>query len=404
MIQVARRYRYVVQDTDRHGNVRTYLRLPDQPKLRLHETPGTDAFDAEYRRAVEAPPAGQPARPREVAKGTLDELFITYFGGSEFKRMDARSQRVRRLILERFGQAIGKDGKRHGDRMAATLPPSFLERQKDMRAETPEGFNSLLKALRAVYKTGIRVGAVKDSPAARVAYLPSGNPDGFHAWTAEEVAQFEAHWPVGSKPRLALALLMYLGVRRSDAVRLGRQHLRNGAVHFRVQKGRTKTPKDLVLPVVPVLARIIAASPCGELHFLVNDHGRPYSAETFGNAFRKWCREAGLPQCSPHGLRKVASIRLAHLGATEHELMGAMGWSSPKQAALYTRNAQQDRLAASAMARLAADEKSHPTPARAEWDENATEATERTEQNEPMVPRAGIEPATLRFSVACSTN
>ena len=41
-----RLYRYIVEDVDRHGNVRIYFRRTGQPKIRLRERPGTEAFDA----------------------------------------------------------------------------------------------------------------------------------------------------------------------------------------------------------------------------------------------------------------------------------------------------------------------------------------------------------------------
>ncbi len=398
MITVPRRYKHVVRDTDRNGNVRLYLRVPGKPKVRLRETLGTDAFDAEYRAALEAKPKPKIIPKGTVIAGSIDTLCVAYYGSVEFQRgLSARSQRVRRMILDRF-RAL------HGHRPAKGLEHTFLERLKDKRQAAPEAFNSLLKALRAAYSAGLRVGLVKENPAARVRYLPSRNPDGFRAWTLEELERFEARWPVGSKPRLALALMLYTGVRRSDAVLLGRQHVRGGKLHFRATKGRDRTPKDMAVPITPELARILAVSPVGDLHFLVTEHGRPYSADGFGNAFRRWCRMAGVPGCSPHGLRKVSALRLAHGGATEHELMAAHGWSSPKQAALYTRRAEQDRLAERAFARLAANEKSHSTLAGVKWDENATEPTEPKGLPDAMVPRGGIEPPTLRFSVACSTN
>jgi hypothetical protein len=40
------------------------------------------------------------------------------------------------------------------------------------------------------------------------------------------------------------------------------------------------------------------------------------------NWFRARCDEAGLPHCSAHGLRKVASLRLAEYGCTVHEGYG----------------------------------------------------------------------------------
>jgi len=406
MITVPRRYKHVVRDTDRNGNVRLYLRVPGKPKVRLRETLGTDAFDAEYRAALEAKPKSKTTPKGTVIPGSIDALCVAYFASSEFRRgLGERSQHVRRQVLDRFRAAVGKDGKQHGHRPAADARlRGFLERMKDEHAERPEAFNALLKGLRAAFAAGLRLGLVEHNPALAVRYLASRNPDGFRPWTLDELERFEARWPVGSKPRLALALMLYTGVRRSDVVLLGRQHVRGEKLHFRVTKGRDRTPRDLAIPVVPALAAIIAASPVGELHFLVTEHGRPYSGDGFGNAFRRWCQMAGVPGCSPHGLRKVSALRLAHLGATEHELMAAHGWSSPKQAALYTRRAEQDRLAERAFARLAANEKSHSTPARAEWDENATQDDDPKGYSNEVVPRGGIEPPTLRFSVACSTN
>jgi integrase len=73
------------------------------------------------------------------------------------------------------------------------------------------------------------------------------------------------------------------------------------------------------------LRKIIESSPSGELTFLVTDFRRPFSTAGFGNKFRYWCDQAGLPHCSAHGLRKAAATRLAELGASEHEIMAVTG-------------------------------------------------------------------------------
>jgi Phage integrase family len=59
-----------------------------------------------------------------------------------------------------------------------------------------------------------------------------------------------------------------------------------------------------------------------------------------------------LPQCSPHGLRKIGAVRAAEAGASEHELMAMFGWETVDMARVYTRNAAQKRLAASGAAKL----------------------------------------------------
>src|SRR5262249_1938741 len=110
-----------------------------------------------------------------------------------------------------------------------------------------------------------------------------------HTWTPAEVRQFEERHPIGTKARLALSLLLFTGQRRSDITRFGRQHVRDGKITFTQYKGRNRKPKQLTLPILPVLQRIISASPCGDLTFLVNDLGRAFTDAGFGNMTKLAC-------------------------------------------------------------------------------------------------------------------
>ena len=224
-----------------------------------------------------------------------------------------------------------------------------------------------------------------------------------------DVQRFKKRHPVGTKARLALALLLYLGQRRSDIVLLGKQHVgKGGWLRFTQYKNRNRKPVTLALEIIPELRRIIDASPSGDLAFLISNRGTPYTAESFGNRFRVWCRQAGLPHCSAHGLRKAAgSSRLAKLGASIHAIAAVLGHKTLKEVQRYTAAAEQRRLAATAMMLLAAQtttELSNPDDASHEWDENDPQPIDKKRPQPWMVPRGGIEPPTLRFSVACSTN
>jgi integrase len=86
---------------------------------------------------------------------------------------------------------------------------------------------------------------------------PRIKTEGFRTWTEADIAAFEAVHPVGTRARLALALLLYTAQRRSDVVRLGRQHVRDGVIQVRQQK----TGVVLTIPVHPVLAAILEATP-----------------------------------------------------------------------------------------------------------------------------------------------
>ena len=102
--------------------------------------------------------------------------------------------------------------------------------------------------------------------------------------------------------------------------------------------------------ILPVLRSELDANPSGHLSYLVTEWGRPYaSPKAFANRFKSWCVQAGLPHCTAHGLRKAGATFAAENGATEHQLMAMYGWASPKQAAHYTKTANEDRLTNDAM-------------------------------------------------------
>lgn len=179
----------------------------------------------------------------------------------------------------------------------------------------------------------------------------------------DQVRQFQARHPIGTKGRLALSLLLYLGQRRGDTVKFGGQHVRNPDqvtqelrelhsgrwIAFTQQKNRKRKPVTLWLPIIPELEEVMSASPLGEFTFLVNAFGNGFTEAGFGNWFRDRCDEADLKGYSAHGLRKAGATQAAERGASEFALMAIFGWRSGKQAVHYTRAANQKVLAASWM-------------------------------------------------------
>lgn len=342
---------YLVEDVDRHGNIRLYVRRGR--KVRLRETPGTKAFLEEYRAAVEAADAPKPEareKPGRPAPGTLDDLVAKYATSREFKALVAGARRRRILdgiCAERFGKA---DRIRHGLKPWLPMKPRHIREIRDA-VEGDEAANDRLKALRAMFAWACGDGKIAEyNPARDVPYIRTGST-GWHDWTVEEIHQYEERHPVGTKARLALALLLLTGTRRSDVVRLGRQMEIEGGTKLRfteVKNGRRR-PKTREFPILPELRAVIDATPSGHLTYVVTEFGKPFTSNGFGNRMRDWCDQAGLPHCSAHGLRKAGATIAAENGATEHELMAIFGWDSPKQAAIYTRNANRKRLAAGAM-------------------------------------------------------
>jgi integrase len=358
-----RLYRFLVEDVDRHGNMRIYFRRKGQPKIRLREMPGTEPFDTEYQRAFRGelrPPSADQHTP--AAPGTMRWLCEQYYASAAFQSLAASTRKVRRGILEELCR-------RAGNFRYAMMETSHVAKLRDEKAAFPHAANNRVKALRQLFAwaNSPEYGYAKKNPARDVGSLRGNNPDGIRAWTESDALRYEARHPIGTKARLAFDLLLYTGVRRSDVVRLGPQMERwfgetspeGNTVEvqklvFTETKGVSRTVKGHELPILPPLRQSIDATLIGHLVYLVTVWGQPHSAKAFGNWFKKRCREAGLEGLSAHGLRKLGAQRCAEAGATEHQLMALFGWSNPQQAAVYTKKANRAKLEAQAAALLQA--------------------------------------------------
>jgi integrase len=350
----SRNYKFLAEDVDRHGNARIYFRRKGHPKIRLSETPGTAAFDREYQRAFAGDPMEHAALVRatgagHTGPGTMRWLCEQYFASAAFQDLDPGTRQVRRRILDAICQ-------RTGAAPISAWEPRHVAKLRDEKAATPEAANSYVKALRQLFAWAClpEYAHASKNPARDVAYLRSRNPEGHRAWSEEDVAKYEARHPLGTKARLTLDLFLYTGVRISDLVRLGPQMERAGKLIFSEMKGQRRAVKAHELPILAPLRASINATPTGHLVYLATQGGHPYSVKGFANWFARRCREAGLDAgLTAHGLRKLGAVRCVEAGATEHELMALFGWSTTKQAALYTRKANRARLEAAAAPLLA---------------------------------------------------
>lgn len=346
--------RFLCEDTDRHGNVRLYVRKRGKRKVRLHETPGTDAFMAEYRRALAeieglvAPKAAVRAR-QPAAKGSLRWLVQQYMASGEFRQLNPDTQRARRSVLEGLCQETDSKGLEHGEKPFARMEARHVLKLRDAKAALPGAANNRVKYLSYVFSWAMlpAVGLAQANPCRGVPKLRPRRPDGHLAWGTAQCAAFEARWPLGTQARLAYEIFRETDLRRSDACRLGPQHVRDGRIRMTLKKGAGIAPVEVNIPMSQRLLEAIESTPRakGHLAFLVTYQGRPYSVAGLGNAMRAWCDQAGLQGYSAHGLRKFGATVMAEGGATELELMAFHGWTDPAQARVYTRKARAGKLA-----------------------------------------------------------
>lgn len=332
---------YLSSQTTRHGRVVWYVRRPGQPRVRIRAEYGTQEFMDAYLAAM----AGERARkPSAATSGTLEWLLERYRDSSAWASLSNATRRQRENI---FRHVMAKAGKEP----AAAIDRADIQAGIDARRETPAQARNFRDAMRGMFAWAARAGLVPADPTAGTDRPKKAKGPGFVAWTEDEVAAYEARWPIGTRERVWLDVLLYTGLRRGDAVRLGRQHVSDGVATIRTEKSGFEV--EVSIPVLPVLARTLAAGPTGDLAFICGARGGPLTKESFGNLFKIACKAAGLANRSAHGCRKIGATRAANAGATIHELNAIFGWTGTEMASHYTREADRRRLAKAAMGKIA---------------------------------------------------
>jgi integrase len=364
----------LVSDVDRHGNRRYYFRAPDRPKVRLREPYGTDSFLEEFRCAKlgiplrEVPP--EPDRSPAAQPGTLKWLCLEYLrrGCAD---LNASTLKAKGYALEAICTTpiAGKETL-YGRMPYAYLNEADVEHLRDIRKHLAHGANYWVKQLRAMFAWAMETKGKDGRP------LAAMNPalgvkrfkvasEGFHTWSVAEIEQYQKRHALGTQADLAFRLCLFTAMRISDVARLGRQNVYERQVTeedgiTRTQRRIRLTPKKTAsssgvvvdIAILPPLAEALDRLPKNQMVFLQSSKGRAYSDKSLSNMVKDWCRQAGLPHCSAHGLRKAFSTIMAEDGATDRQLMALMGWTNARQAEVYTRAAERRRLADEGTKRL----------------------------------------------------
>lgn len=334
-------FKHCSRDVDRNGNERFYIRIPGEPKYRMKSSyldeAGniTQAFAEEYHR-VFAGDRGEKVVPiSRLEPGSVRWLVENYYRSKAFQSQAPATKKDKKSVLNRYCDNVGH-------LPFAKIRKSDIEASQMARAETPGAADKLIKYLKALFNWAIGADLATFNPVAGVTKIHKSA--GFHTWSESELARFRAAYPIGSMARLAMELMLNLGVRRSDLVKLGWKNLIGERIEFSPLKGAAHHVQWLSLPVTDELREALDAMTHDKPTFLVTEYNKAFSSNGFGNKMRQWCNDAGLPECSSHGLRKSSATILAEAGATEHQLMAIFGWSDSKMAQHYTKAAQSKLL------------------------------------------------------------
>ena len=343
-----RPYPFLYRDVDRQNAIRWRLRAPGRPTVTIKGQYGSPEFAANYRAAMEGEarpnvPVGIPCE-----RGSLRALARDHLASADFIALAPETQRKRRDMIERLVD-------RHGDKPVARLEHKHVRAIMDEYATKPGVAINMLSAIKVLVARAVADGTLKHDPTIGIK-RPKLSKEGWHSWEDDEIAKYEAHHPVGSQARLALALALYTGQREADVIRMGKQHVRDGGINVVQQK----TGAQVWISLHPELKAIMDATPLGHLVFLVSNRNEAYaSAQSFGNKFREWTKEAGLTGCQFHGLRKACARRLAEAGCTAVEIMSITGHSSLKEVERYVRAANQMRISQMAIEKVSGTSLTH---------------------------------------------
>jgi len=357
---------YVTAYNDRHGKKRYRYRRAGYASGHFKGELGSDEFRAEYT----AFQAGKLEQGQGVGAGrhpvnSIADLIARFVASPTRLGPTAVTQAKVRRILGRFQDryGVGKNGPRYVADFTFEHIDKILEKEREKQ---PEGKRMVggIEAARKLRKELVRL----FDYAEKVRMRPAGsNPvrlaetvrvgagqrsPGHVTWSEEDITLYRAKHRLGTSARLALELLLWTGQRRGDVYRFGSSDVKDGRFAFDQAKGG----KSMLLPLAPQLVAAIVAMPsppAGTTVYLLNEYGKPFSYAGFGNKFREWCDDAGLPERSAHGLRKANARRLAELGMSQQSIKAVGGWSNDREVATYVAAADQGRLASAAIAALA---------------------------------------------------
>lgn len=333
---------YLQREISRHGKITWYVRKRPMPRIRINGVYGSREFMAEYHAAL-ADDGSAIVKKKEVS-ASLSWLIARYRESASWSELSHATHRQRENIFKHIIKSAG-------DLPYQSICRADIVAGRDKRRETPSAANNFLGTMRGLFQWALEAGFVDADPTTGVRGTKRSG-DGFHVWSEDEINRFESKWPIGSRERLALSVLLFTGLRRGDAARLGRQHIKDGVIQIRTEKTNTL----VTIPILPALQSIMDASATGDLAIIARHDGQPMTKEGFANWFKTACVAAGVPG-SAHGLRKAGATRAAEAGATIHELNAIFGWTGTQMASLYTEQANRTMLAQRAIGKLAGNKK-----------------------------------------------
>jgi enterobacteria phage integrase len=338
---------------DRNGHLRCYYRVGKGPRTPILGVYGSEEFMANYLAVANGLVQQQSSRSiltRRPEGRTLSALITHYKANNEQYKAN-RDGTTKKGYGSRL-RAIDRD---YGDYPIEGLTRArIIDFLEDFDDRPGSGLDTH-KKLKILIRHAIDIGWMSGDPMVGLKRPKGGS---IRPWTEDEVEQFTARWPFGTRQHLAMKLTEHLGQRRSDTHRMRWSDIspRTG----RIKVVQQKTDAKLEIPIHEELLYVLddAHARRGTVinindPIIKTEAGAPFTVAGFSDWFRDAITAAGLPlDCKPHGLRHLAGVRMSEAGCTDEEMMAVLGHRSATSLRIYTKGAKQTRLAESAISKV----------------------------------------------------
>lgn len=335
---------YVHLFTDAREKPRNAFRRAGQKKVPLPWPMYTEEWWKAYHAAFAGTPEPKSsAGASKTVAGTMNALIAEYYQCAEFTSLAASTQATYRNQLEAFR-------KEHGDGPVAEIKAKHIAAiLGEIAKKSTAQAQKLKKRLTTLFRLAVQWEYLEINPMPNVGRVKH-KTKGYEPWTEDDIAKFRDHWPEGSPRRIAFEILLFTGLRRSDAVRIGRQHIQGSRIVTKIKKSGDEV--EISIPIHPEFQSVLDTIQHHHLNFITTERGAARSEKAFTNWIIEAARDAGLPaHRSPHGLRKSACIRLAEAGCSASQIMAVTGHRNLAEVETYVREANRKMMADDAYAK-----------------------------------------------------
>lgn len=306
---------YIDRYRDRHGKVRTYYRR-NGTRQPIDGDPGTPEWHESYariHRSFESPIS--PVSDHDTLRFAVQD----YLASLRFKNLAPKSQSTYRGSLDELVEKLG-------NHKLSEFTRGSIIRIRDTIASRSNSMAILAVAtLNAVFEHARDCDVIDRNPAKGVRPPEGHKKTPYRKWSDAEIRLVQGQGDPFA--RRAMMVLLFTGLRCSDAVTLKRNVIQAGKIDLTTQKNKREVVIPLHTALRDELSRPLPLD-VEPMFLMPNRFGRMATVPTIWRTFRKQFEVFGIANPpTTHGLRKNAVSSLVEAGCTPRQIQSLTGQS-----------------------------------------------------------------------------